>query len=61
VIATEFTSEMLRGWIERGLAPVRELTKIREVEYVDLPTGHWPQLTRPEELGRAIVASVAPA
>jgi pimeloyl-ACP methyl ester carboxylesterase len=61
VIATEFTTGMLRGWIDRGLGPVRELTRIREVEYVDLPTGHWPQLTRPEELGRAIVASVGPA
>jgi len=61
VIATEFTTEMLRGWIERGLGPVRELTRIREVEYVDLPTGHWPQFTRPEELGRAIAASVGPA
>jgi pimeloyl-ACP methyl ester carboxylesterase len=61
VIATEFTTEMLRGWVERGMAPVRELTRIREVEYVDLPTGHWPQFTRPEELGRAIVASVGPA
>jgi pimeloyl-ACP methyl ester carboxylesterase len=61
VICTEFTSEMLRGWIERGLAPVRELTKIRDVTYVDLPTGHWPQFTRPEELGRAILASIGPA
>ena len=61
VISTEFTSEMLRGWIERGLAPVREFTKIRDVEYVDVPTGHWPQFTRPEELGRAILASVGPA
>jgi pimeloyl-ACP methyl ester carboxylesterase len=60
VIATEFTSEMLRGWIEQGLGPVREFAKIREVEYVDLPTGHWPQFTRPEELARAILASIAP-
>ncbi len=58
VISTGFTSEMLRGWIEQGLGPVREFTKIREVEYVDLPTGHWPQFTRPEELGWAILASV---
>ncbi len=48
VIATEFTSEMLRKWIEQGEEPVREFTKIREVEYVDLPTGHWPQFTRPD-------------
>jgi pimeloyl-ACP methyl ester carboxylesterase len=58
VVCTEFTSEMLRGWIDKGLSPVREFTKIRDVEYVDLPTGHWPQFTRPEELARIILASV---
>ena len=58
VISTEFTSDMLRGWIAQGLAPVREFTKIHDVEYVDLPTGHWPQFTRPEELGRTILAIV---
>jgi pimeloyl-ACP methyl ester carboxylesterase len=61
VICTEFPSEMLRGWIEQGLAPVREFTKIRDVQYVDLPTSHWPQFTRPKELGRAILASIGPA
>ena len=58
VIATEFTSEMLRQWIEQGAEPVREFTKIKEVEYVDLPTGHWPQFTRPDDLARVILASV---
>jgi len=28
------------------------------VSYVDLPTGHWPQFTKPDELGRAILASL---
>jgi pimeloyl-ACP methyl ester carboxylesterase len=58
VVATEFTTDMLRGWIEQGLAPVQELPRIRRVEYVDLPTGHWPQLTRPDDLARAILASI---
>jgi pimeloyl-ACP methyl ester carboxylesterase len=58
VICTGFTIEMLQGWVDQGLAPVRELTKIRDVEYVDLRTGHWPQLTRPAELGRIILASI---
>jgi pimeloyl-ACP methyl ester carboxylesterase len=61
VIACEFPSAMLREWMEQGHPYVRELAKIREVDYVDLPTGHWPQFTRPEELGRAILASVGPA
>jgi pimeloyl-ACP methyl ester carboxylesterase len=61
VICTEFSSEMLRTWIEQGEQPVREFTKIRDVAYIDLPTGHWPQFTRPEDLGRAILgATLAP-
>jgi pimeloyl-ACP methyl ester carboxylesterase len=58
VICTEFSSEVLRGWIDKDLAPVREFTKIRDVEYVDLPTGHWPQFTRPEDLARAILRAL---
>lgn len=54
VISTESTSEMLCSWIEQGERPVREFRKIRDV---DLSTGHWPQFTRPEELGRAILRS----
>ena len=61
VIACEFSSAMLRRWMEQGQPYVRELAKVRDVEYIDLPTGHWPQFTRPEELGRAILASVGPA
>jgi pimeloyl-ACP methyl ester carboxylesterase len=60
VIACEFPTAMLREWIEQGHPGVRELAKIRHVEYVDLPTSHWPQFTRPEELSRAILASVGP-
>ncbi len=61
VIACEFSSAMIREWMEQEHPAVRELGKIRDVDYIDLPTGHWPQFTRPEELGRAILASVAPA
>ncbi|MEV1176372.1 alpha/beta hydrolase [Nonomuraea sp. NPDC049784] len=61
VIACEFSSATLREWMEQGQGFTRELAKIRDVGYIDLPTGHWPQLTRPEELGRAILASVGPA
>ncbi|WP_043844981.1 alpha/beta fold hydrolase [Crystallibacter crystallopoietes] len=58
VIACEFPSAMLREWIDAGHPFVAELARIREVEYVDLPTGHWPQFTKPAELGRAILAAV---
>jgi pimeloyl-ACP methyl ester carboxylesterase len=61
VIACEFPSAQLREWIAQGHPYVRELAKIRDVDYVDLPTGHWPQFTRPGDLGQAIVSAVGPA
>ena len=60
VISCEFPSAMLRELIEQGHGYVQELAKIRDVDYIDLPTGHWPQFTRPEELGQAILASLGP-
>lgn len=59
VIACEFPSAMLREWIAAGHPFVAELARIRDVEFVDLPTGHWPQFTRPDELARAILGAVA--
>jgi pimeloyl-ACP methyl ester carboxylesterase len=58
VIACEFPSAVLSEWIKAGHPYVAELARIRDVEYVDLPTGHWPQFTRPADLGAAILAAV---
>jgi pimeloyl-ACP methyl ester carboxylesterase len=58
VICCEFSSEMLRGWMDGGDPNVAELTKVKDAELVDLPTGHWPQLTRPRDLAAAILAAV---
>ena len=58
VISCEFPSAMLREMIEQGDGYVQELAKVHDVEYIDLPTGHWPQFTRPKELGQAIIASL---
>lgn len=58
VVACEYPSEMIREWIGQGHPGTKELAAIRRVDYIDLPTGHWPQLTRPDELARAILGSV---
>jgi pimeloyl-ACP methyl ester carboxylesterase len=58
-ICPEFTAEMLRKWVDDDLEPVREFGKIRDVTYVDLPTGHWPQFTKPTELARLILDAIA--
>jgi len=58
IIACEFPSSLLQEWIDGAHPFVAELARIREVEFVDLPTGHWPQFTRPADLGAAILAAV---
>jgi pimeloyl-ACP methyl ester carboxylesterase len=60
VIACEFSTAQLRDWMAQDHPAMRELAKIRGVGFIDLPTGHWPQFTKPAELGQAILASVAP-
>jgi pimeloyl-ACP methyl ester carboxylesterase len=61
VIACEFPTEMLRTFMAQGHPFTRELAKIHDVTLVDLPTGHWPQFTRPQDLGAALLASVGAA
>lgn len=61
VVCPEYTAADLREWIEAGEEPVKELTRIREVEYVDLPGGHWPQVTQPDELAQVILDSAGKA
>jgi len=61
MVCPEYTGEMVRGWLAQGAAPVSELGRIRAVRYVDLPTGHWPQFTRPRDLGRMILSVIEAA
>ena len=58
MICSEFDTATLRSWIEADLEPVREYARIHDITYVDLPTGHWPQFSKPTELGRAILDAI---
>ena len=58
VICCEFSSDQLREWMAIGVPMFAELAAMRDVEYVDVPTGHWPQFTRPAQLSQAILAAV---
>lgn len=59
VIACEFPSALLTEWMAGGHPYVAELARITDVELLDLPTGHWPQFSRPVDLGELIVASLS--
>jgi len=58
MICPEFSVEMLKEWIAEDMEPVRELAEIKDVTYVDLPTGHWPQFSEPDELARTILDAI---
>jgi pimeloyl-ACP methyl ester carboxylesterase len=61
IVSCEFPCEQVREWMAQGEPMLAELAAMRHVEYVDLPTGHWPQFTRPRELGDVILAAVGRA
>jgi pimeloyl-ACP methyl ester carboxylesterase len=58
MVCPEFSSEELREWVDGGDLP--ELARLTDVTYVDIESGHWPQLTRPAELA-AIIDGAASA
>jgi pimeloyl-ACP methyl ester carboxylesterase len=58
VICCEEPSARLLERIEAGEDSMAELARVRDVEYVDLPTGHWPQFSRPADLARVVLAAV---
>jgi pimeloyl-ACP methyl ester carboxylesterase len=58
IVTCEYPASQLREWVAGGEPYVRELAAMANVDYVDLPTGHWPQFTRPAELGRILVDAI---
>ncbi|WP_127508144.1 alpha/beta fold hydrolase [Actinoplanes solisilvae] len=48
LICPEFTPAQAREWIASGDLP--ELAGVKQLDLVDLDSGHWPMLTRPAEL-----------
>ncbi len=55
MVCPEFTPDQARAWVASGDVP--ELSATADVEYVDLDSGHWPQVTRPRELAEAIAGA----
>lgn len=56
-ICPEYTVADLREWMAEGELP--ELALTADLDLVDLPGGHWPQLTQPEALAAALIEAAA--
>jgi uncharacterized damage-inducible protein DinB len=58
LLCPEYTGAALREWVAKGVGSLSEVPRINHVDYLDLPTGHWPQFTRPDGLATAIVSAI---
>ena len=58
VITSSIPSAQLREFIAADQPFVRELSRMRDHEIIDLPTGHWPQFTKPAELASLLVRAI---
>ena len=54
VICTAYTADEYRDAVEKGYDFVAGLAELKNVTYIDLPTGHWPMWSRPSDLARSI-------
>ena len=61
IISCVFPSSQLQEWAAQGHPYVAELAAMHDVEYVDLPTGHWPQFTKPTELTAILLTAITRA
>lgn len=54
VICTSYSAEEYRAYAEEGVPFLAALLDYRSLEFIDLPTGHWPMWSRPAELTEII-------
>jgi len=57
LICPEFSPADAKEWIDGGDLP--ELAKVKDLQLVDIDSGHWPMLTRPTELARLLADAAA--
>lgn len=56
LVASSFTLEQVRGLVAAGHPWFGELARF-DVDYVALPSGHWPMWSRPADLAGALLAA----
>lgn len=58
LICPEFSPDEARAWLDAGDLP--ELAAVQHLRLVDLDSGHWPMISRPQQLA-ALIAEAAAA
>ncbi len=55
LVCPEFSPAEAREWIDAGDLP--ELARIKDLDLVDIDSGHWPMVSKPTELARVLAAA----
>lgn len=58
IILSTATADAFRGWMDAGHEWAAEAASLESLALVELPAGHWPQLSRPDDLAKALVAAL---
>ena len=58
VVASGFSRDVLDEWRRDYPEVADELDRHEDLTFVELPTSHWPQLTRPDDLTRVILDAI---
>lgn len=59
VVCPEFTPAQAQEWIAAGDVP--ELAKAKQLDFVDIDSGHWPMVSKPIGLARILAAAAVGA
>ncbi len=59
LVCCSIPSSQVRELVDAGHPMFAEVANLKEVDYIDLPTGHWPMWSRPDELARIIIEASA--
>jgi pimeloyl-ACP methyl ester carboxylesterase len=57
IIACSYPCEVMLQMAREGHPMMAEIATLRDLELVDLPTGHWPMWSRPADLAAAIATA----
>lgn len=59
MIMTTFSKAEIEEAVKNGHPYFAELPRVKDLTIVELPTGHWPQFSKPDELAQAILDALS--
>jgi pimeloyl-ACP methyl ester carboxylesterase len=59
LVCPEYSAADAQEWIKAG--QIAELPKARAVSFIDIDSGHWPMITKPDELARLLAQAAGPS